>query len=190
MKATAKLIGIDPGHGGTDRSNHGPTGYIEADGVLDISLACRDELVSQGYGVIITRKTDKTLSLSQRAAVFNKAGCSLAVSIHTNAAPVSSIRGIETIYSILGGTGKELAEVLAKQLKNDLQLTIRRIFSRESEVNRGTDYYGIIRQTKMPCVIVEVEFHSNPDAESLLKDPGFRRRAGISIAKGIIKFLG
>lgn len=189
MKATAKLIGIDPGHGGSDRVNRGPTGYIEAEGVLDIALACREALVNQGLSVIMTRETDKTLSLSERAGIFNKAGVNLAVSIHTNAAPVSSVRGIEAIHSILGGTGQQLAVTLAQQLKNDLQLTIRRVFSRESEVIPGKDYYGIIRKTIMPCVIVEVEFHSNLEAEELLKDDDFRRRAGISIANGIINFL-
>jgi N-acetylmuramoyl-L-alanine amidase len=28
---------IDPGHGGHDRCNRGPSGYVEADGVLKIS---------------------------------------------------------------------------------------------------------------------------------------------------------
>jgi len=31
-------VEIDPGHGGKDRANRGPTGYIEADGVLQMSM--------------------------------------------------------------------------------------------------------------------------------------------------------
>lgn len=178
-------IGIDAGHGGQDRANRGPTGYVEADGVLDMALACREALVNQGYDVVMTRETDKTLSLSQRAAIFNNAGVDLAISIHTNAAS-AKIRGIEAIYSIHGGPGKKLAWTIAHQLQTDLSLPLRRVFSRESEVNPGTDYYGMIRKTAMPCVIVEVEFHSNPEAERLLKDPDFRQYAGFSIANGII----
>lgn len=181
-------IGIDPGHGGSDRSNRGPTGYVEADGVLDMALACRDELQGNGFEVVMTRETDKSLTLSQRAALFNRSGVEWAVSIHTNASASASVRGIETIHSIQGGTGKKLAQGLAVQLRDDLSLSLRRVFSRESAVNRGTDYYGIIRQTAMPCVIVEVEFHSNPEAEQLLKDPDFRHRAGVSIAQGIKAF--
>lgn len=189
MRVMNKLIGIDPGHGGSDRANRGPTGYVEADGVLDMALACRDELIEKGSAVVMTRENDKTLSLSERASIFNKAEVDVAVSIHTNAAAASSIRGIETIYSICGGSGKQMAEVLSRRLKNDLGLTIRRVFSRESEEHPGTDYYGIIRKTVMPCVIIEVEFHSNPEAESLLKNSDFRHRAGVSIAHGIMNFI-
>lgn len=31
-------ITIDPGHGGRDHANRGPTGYIEAEGTLKIAL--------------------------------------------------------------------------------------------------------------------------------------------------------
>lgn len=181
-------IGIDPGHGGTDRSNVGPTGYIEADGALDIALVCRDELVRAGYDVVMTRERDETLSLTERANIFNRAGVDLAVSIHTNAA-MPGVRGIETIHSIYKGAGQELACVIANRLQVDLNLPLRRVFSRESETKVGKDYYGIIRLTRMPCVIVEVEFHSNPDAERLLKEDWFRQKAGISIANGIISFM-
>lgn len=179
-------VGLDPGHGGSDRANRGPTGYIEADGVLDMSLACRDELIRSGYGVVMTRETDQTLSLAERAAIFNQAKVDLAVSIHTNAASLG-VRGLETIYSIHGGPGQKLAHLIAYNLIVDLNLPFRRNFSRESETWRGKDYYGIIRLTKMPCVIVEVEFHSNPDAERLLKESWFRQKAGIAIAKGIME---
>lgn len=188
MKAMAK-IGIDPGHGGTDRSNVGPTGYIEADGVLDISLACREELIKAGYKVVMTREADQTLSLDQRATILNRAKVDYAVSIHTNAAAVPSVRGIETIYSINRGPGEGLALAIAGQLHIDLNLPLRRVFCRESQVNPGVDYYGMIRKTRMPCTIIEVEFHSNPDAERLLKESWFRQKAGISIAHGIMKFL-
>lgn len=187
MGKTVK-IGIDAGHGGADRANRGPTGYIEADGVLDMAVACRDELIRAGYTVVMTRETDQTLSLAERADIFNQAGVDLAVSIHTNAA-MPGVRGIETIHSIHGGPGQGLAAVIANRLQVDLNLPLRRVFSRESETKPGKDYYGIIRLTRMPCVIVEVEFHSNPDAERLLKESWFRQKAGVSIANGIISFV-
>jgi N-acetylmuramoyl-L-alanine amidase len=188
MEKMAK-IGIDAGHGGIDRSNVGPTGYIEADGALDIALVCRDELVRAGYDVVMTRETDQTLSLAERADIFNQAGVDLAVSIHTNAYDQPRVRGIETIHSIHKGRGQELACIIANRLQVDLNLPLRRVFSRESETKPGKDYYGIIRLTRMPCVIVEVEFHSNPDAERLLKESWFRQKAGVSIANGIISFV-
>ena len=49
-----KRIVIDAGHGGSDRANRGPTGYVEADGVLDISLKLRKILADSGYTVMMT----------------------------------------------------------------------------------------------------------------------------------------
>jgi N-acetylmuramoyl-L-alanine amidase len=187
MGKTVK-IGIDPGHGGADRSNIGPTGYIEADGALEMALVCRDELIRAGYTVVMTRETDQTLSLAERADIFNRAKVDLAVSIHTNAYKNPQVRGIETIHSIHGGPGQGLAAVIANRLQVDLNLPLRRVFSWESETKPGKDRMAIIRLTRMPCVIVEVEFHSNPDAERLLKESWFRQRAGVSIAQGIMSF--
>ncbi len=184
-----KKIGIDPGHGGKDRANRGLTGYIEADGVLDISKHCANHLLENGYEITMTRERDETLSLRTRADILNKAQVDIAVSIHSNATGDYKVRGVETIHSInQNSPGKKLARIIYDRLHNDLGLPGRRVFSRESETNPGTDYYGIIKHTAMPCVIVEVEFHSNPKAEALLKDPDFRKRAGVSIAEGIMEF--
>lgn len=183
-----KRVVLDPGHGGTDRKNIGPTGYVEADGVLDIALHCREELLTKGFRVIMTRETDKTLSIRQRADIINAAGADVAVSIHTNAAG-PQVRGIETIYSIHGTRGKKLARVIYERLHKDLGIPQRRTFCRESESSPGKDYYGIIRQTVCPCVIVEVEFHSNMVGEILLKDSRFRKEAGKSIARGIKEYF-
>lgn len=181
-------IGLDPGHGGSDKYNVGPTGYVEAEAVLEMALACREELLKKGYKVFLTRYQDQSLSIKQRANLLNRAGVDLVVSIHTNAAANHNIRGGEAIHSIRGGRGKHLAEMLLQHLVKDLQIPKRRIYSRKSGVHPNIDYYGIIRRTKMTCVILEVEFHTNPVAEALLKNAVFRRKAGRAIAHGIIDY--
>jgi N-acetylmuramoyl-L-alanine amidase len=181
-------IALDPGHGGADRKNTGPTGYVEADGVLDIASHCRDELQNAGFTVFMTRGSDRTLSIRERARLINQAQADVAVSIHTNAAADPRIRGVEVIHSIHGGPGERLATILYNRLAHDLHLPQRRRFQRIG--NQGRDYYGIIRKTSMPCVIVEVEFHTNPEAERLLQDPLFRRKAGIALAGGVAEYYG
>ncbi len=47
-----RVITLDPGHGGAFRANVGPTGYVEADGVLDIGLRLRVMLRAAGYEVV------------------------------------------------------------------------------------------------------------------------------------------
>jgi N-acetylmuramoyl-L-alanine amidase len=55
---------LDPGHGGKDRGNRGPTGYVEADGTLDIALRVRSILKKKGIDPIMTRDKDITVSLA------------------------------------------------------------------------------------------------------------------------------
>jgi N-acetylmuramoyl-L-alanine amidase len=191
IKLNKIRIGVDGGHGIPDTENRGPTGYIEADGNLDMAIACMNELINHGIEVVMTRNTDKGLSIRDRAKILNNAVVDLSVSIHSNACGDPKVRGVECIHSIHPGSkGRLIARFIYDRLQKDLNIPGRRIFSRESETNPGTDYYGMIRETERPCVIVEVEFHSNPEAEKLLKDPAFRKRAGISIARAIMDYLG
>lgn len=181
-------ICIDPGHGGADRANRGPTGYIEADGVLDISLRLAAKLRAAGHQVKLTRDKDMTLSLAERARIANNWGADIFISEHTNAGPLTA-RGVEVIHSIHGGNGKKLAQFIYDELIA-IGLPGRRIFSRESIKHPGYDYYGVIRMTKMPAVIVESEFHSHPEAEKLLKDPAWREKIAEAQARAILKFFG
>lgn len=180
-------ICIDPGHGGADRANRGPTGYVEADGVLDISLRLAAKLRAAGHQVKLTREKDMTLSLAERARIANSWGADIFISEHTNAGPAEA-RGAEVIHSIHGGPGQRLAQLIYNELVA-IGLPGRKVYSRESQNHPGQDYYGVIRMTKMPAVIVESEFHTNPEAEKLLKDPSWREKIAEAQARAILKFL-
>lgn len=181
-------ICIDPGHGGSDRANRGPTGYIEADGVLDISLRLATKLRAAGHQLKLTREKDMTLSLAERAHIANNWGADIFISEHTNAGPTEA-RGVEVIHSIHGGPGQRLSQLIYDELVS-IGLPGRKVYSRESQNHPGQDYYGVIRMAKMPAVIVESEFHTNPEAEKLLKDPTWREKIAEAQAKAILKFLG
>ncbi|MCP8678695.1 cell wall-binding repeat-containing protein, partial [Clostridioides difficile] len=62
-----KTVMIDPGHGGSAPGNSSG-GMIEKDYNLNTSLATTEYLRSKGFNVIMTRDTDKTLSLGNRTA--------------------------------------------------------------------------------------------------------------------------
>src|SRR5690554_6686047 len=79
-------IVLNPGHGGKYRSNVGPTGYVEADGVLDIGLRLKALLQAHIVATVyMTRETAKTLELYDRAELANKWNGDLYISLHTNA---------------------------------------------------------------------------------------------------------
>ena len=92
-------IVIDAGHGGHDTGTIGPTGLMEKDLVLDVSLRL-GRLLERNLGadVIYTRDDDTFIPLETRTAIANEKQADLFVSIHANSSPDPAARGVETYY--------------------------------------------------------------------------------------------
>jgi len=185
-----KKILIDPGHSGNDRSNRGPTGFIEADGVLDISLRLGKLLLEHGFRVKLSREIDKTLSIEQRTKMANLWGADIVISEHTNAGSKDA-RGVEIIHQMNNTESKKLAElVYIEMVKLGLPKRPTPLYTRESKKLPGKDYYGVLRGCNMPAVIIESAFHSNVEDEKLLKNPAFRQQIAEAQARGILTYFG
>lgn len=174
---------ISAGHGGSDPGAVA-NNTKEKDLNLSIALACRDELVRHGVEVRMSRTTDENDPLSDEIKECNVYGPDLAVSIHNNAGGGD---GAEVFHSHLGGKGKALAENILAEIVNVGQN------SRGAKVRKnanGKDYYGFIRETVCPAVIVECAFVDNATDLKILATEGDRKAMGIAVAKGILKSLG
>ena len=175
------FIGV--GHGGLD-SGAVANNTKEKDLNLSIALACRDELVRHGVSVKMSRTKDENDPLSDEIRECNAYAPDLAVDIHNNAGGGD---GGEVFYSHLGGKGKTLAEnILAEIVKVGQN-------SRGSKTRKnanGKDYYGFIRETSAPAVIVECAFVDNASDLKILATEEKRKEMGVAIAKGILKTLG
>jgi N-acetylmuramoyl-L-alanine amidase len=93
-------IVIDPGHGGKD---FGAPGYLkgvhEKNIVLDISRRLAKKIETRlGCEVILTRDTDRFLTLEERTAIANTRNADLFISIHANAHRNRRAFGIETYF--------------------------------------------------------------------------------------------
>jgi N-acetylmuramoyl-L-alanine amidase len=111
-----RRIVIDPGHGGHD---YGAPGYIkgvfEKDIVLQIAKRLAKKIVQQlGCEVIMTRTSDRYLTLEERTALANTKNADLFVSIHTNAARNRRAYGMETYFLNLA-TDDEAILVAARE---------------------------------------------------------------------------
>ena len=89
---------IDAGHGGHDA---GARGAISMEKNINLSVALQFGRYVEKYmpevRVIYTRKTDRFVSLIERANIANRANADLFISVHTNALPAGKIaRGFET----------------------------------------------------------------------------------------------
>lgn len=95
------IVLIDPGHGGVDPGAGGLSGSaVEKDLTLAFSRELRDVLVENGrVRVALTRDSDRSLSLAQRADLAGRIGARLFISIHMDSAPNPLARGA-TVYSL------------------------------------------------------------------------------------------
>jgi N-acetylmuramoyl-L-alanine amidase len=189
----AYRIFLDPGHGGSDRTNKGPTGYVEADGVLDIALRLRSELQDLGFVVGMSRDKDVSVSLSQRGKMAGQFKADLFLSIHSNAGPAAA-SGTEVYYSVDLPQTKAIAAKMSKAVADVLGIPDRGARVRESQNYKGEDYYTVIdaaQDAGVPRVfLIEVAFHSNPKEEALLKQPNIREKVADVLANVIADAFG
>lgn len=90
---------LDPGHGGDDPGAHGKKGTLEKDVTLEIALKTREALEKTGrYEIFMTREKDATLQLLDRTKFANKMNGDLFISIHANASPKKTSKGISTYF--------------------------------------------------------------------------------------------
>lgn len=174
---------LSAGHGGSDPGAVA-NGVKEKDLNLSIALACRDELKRHGVEVKMSREKDENDTVSEEIRECNAYAPDLAVSIHNNAGGGD---GAEVFHHHGGGKGKVLAEnILAEIVK--VGQNSRGIKTRVN--SQGKDYYGFIRETSAPAVIVECAFVDNASDLKILATESDRQKVGQAIAKGILKTLG
>ena len=95
------VVVIDAGHGGRDLGAKS-AGKEEKELVLSIAKKVRDSLRRKGHPVVLTRSSDRFLTLGQRTRLADKKDAMVFISIHANAAPRrqdnEEMEGVETYY--------------------------------------------------------------------------------------------
>src|SRR5690625_4423655 len=152
-------IMIDPGHGGNDPGAVGKKSK-EKDNVLKVAKKLKTLLEKYGHTVKMTRSTDVFISLSQRANMANSWGADYFISLHNNAAS-SSATGFETfVYN--GGVSQK-----TKQFQNAIHGKIAAHIGIHDRGKKRANF-AVLRQTKMPAVLIEYAFISNVNDEKIL----------------------
>ena len=92
-------IVLDPGHGGKDAGAISFSGLREKDIVLKVAKTLKGVLEREtGCQVLLTRTTDRFLSLEERTAFANAKKADVFISIHANASENRSVNGLETYF--------------------------------------------------------------------------------------------
>jgi len=183
----ARLIVIDPGHGGSDfGAMH--NGLTEKDLTLDISRRLRAQLIARGWQVKLTRDSDVDVfepndsardELQARCDVANNAHARLFISVHINSFTSGGLNGTTTYYYKSDSSG--LAEAVHARLSDALP-------TKDDGIVRENFY--VVHHTSMPAILVETAFLSNQGDAQLLKSSAFLQKVATAIADGVGDYAG
>ena len=159
------VIVIDPGHGGENEGTI-ENGFLEKTMTMTTAFAMYEELSRyDNVEVYLTRTTDIDLSLKERAEYAAGLNADFLFSIHYNASVEHDLFGSEvwiSAFAPYNAYGYQFG-VLQLESMRDMGLYLRGVKTKLND--RGTDYYGIIREStalQMPAAIIE---HCHVDEE-------------------------
>ncbi|AAM25369.1 MULTISPECIES: N-acetylmuramoyl-L-alanine amidase CwlD [Caldanaerobacter] len=183
-----KIIVIDAGHGGYDPGKPGKYGKDEDELNLEIAQKLK-ELIEHTGGIAVMIREDDSLSdsslskdLKNRVLKANQVEGDVLISIHQNSFSQSKYKGAQVFYQQNSEKGKLLAELIQEELRKTLD-------PNNDRMAKSSNSYYILRNAKMPAVIVECGFMSNPGEERLLNDPNYQYKIAWAIYKGIIAYF-
>lgn len=171
-----------------------------------------------GSEVIYTRTDDSYVPLEARTELANQSGADLFLSIHANSSRLRSAAGSETFYlnfttdagalevaarenAPSARTIHELQDLVLKIAQKEkiqesrefagrIQKALYRHLRPPAGKNRGVKKapFVVLIGARMPSVLVEIAFLSNPREERLLKQPEYRERLAEALYRGLFDY--
>jgi N-acetylmuramoyl-L-alanine amidase len=174
--ADFRTVVIDAGHGGHDVGGQWGRVY-EKHLALDTAVRLEKHLKRMGYRTVMTRRGDYFLTLPQRCQIANRYRNAIFVSVHFNYTWKQDVSGLETFY--FNNEGQKIA--------NHVQNRMIR-YTRSVDRNEKFSRFYVIRNTKMPSILVEGGFVSNEAERNRMKSGRFREALARAIADGIQRY--
>lgn len=171
-----KVIIIDPGHGGNDP---GAVNKNSFEKTYNLAIAKKIQSYLQNnyeVKVLMTRSSDATVSLDDRTDFANKQKADFYLSIHQNS---GGGEGFESYVYI--NVGAE-----TKKIQNAIHARTAAVMNKYGARNRGQKQanFHVLRETKMPAVLLEVLFIDNAANLALLNRQDFQNEVSAAIASG------
>ncbi len=182
-----KVVVIDPGHGGADPGAQ-ISGINESDVNLSLARALKTELARIGVTAILTREETGELVPREKMSYYERGRnlvarrevalderAHLFISIHNNVSSSRSTRGGIVFYT----DANPYSNTLAKQI----QRQINTYWTKERTVEKKG--FTVIAWNKIPSVLVEVGFLTNPGNRAKLTSPEGQNEIARQISLGI-----
>ncbi|MBM7563480.1 N-acetylmuramoyl-L-alanine amidase [Paenibacillus sacheonensis] len=177
-KGEFKVV-LDAGHGGKDPGASSVNGRKEKEFNLAITLKVKALLDKETkIKAYLTRSDDTFVELADRANFANKLPADIFVSFHANIASSATVSGSETYY--WRSDSLALAKVMHKHLVAGTGLSDRGV---------RTGNFHVIRETKMPAVLLETGYLSNNGDSLMLYNAAKQDKLALEIVAGIKEYL-
>lgn len=215
-----KVVVIDAGHGGRDAGAQGVMGY-EKDVNLAAALTLADQLGRSGrYKVVLTRSTDVYVPLETRVRVAQRAGADLFISLHSDSAPETNLKGA-SVYTLSDKASSRATKFVSRDdwfMKASLtgDQGVRDILfdlTQRATRNRSAVFaqtlvssiegkapmlrhshrdagFMVLLAPDVPAVLLEMGFVNNPEDEARLRDPAARTRLMRAVSQAIDAHFG
>ncbi len=184
---------LDAGHGGRDGGASADDGTLEKNLNLAVAKKLEALLLSADIRVVMTRHEDIELAspssdhkkrddLNARLAMTEQYENAIFVSIHMNKFPVAKYSGLQVYYSKNHAESLTLAEQIqedSRSLKAD----------NDRAVKAAGDSIFLLSHAKIPAVLVECGFLSNPEETALLKTEAYQQKLAMSLYTSILTYL-
>ena len=178
-------IAIDPGHGGEDTGNRG-NGIVEKDYALLISNYIKKRLDDLGVDNVITRNTDRNLTISERVNIieryYGNEDNVIVLSNHLN----SNGDGLEIIYALRNN------DVLSSKIANSVTLAggvVNKYYQLRDPKNTNLDYYELLRDTpNYQTIMIEyANVNNSVDADRIKNN---YQNYAEAVVQGLANYIG
>jgi len=180
-----KYLVIDAGHGGYDygiRTSH----FAEKDFVLAFARELSGTLAKSSKEVILTRKSDQVMSISERISLVNKKPPDILISLHVSSTKVPTIYTIPSIPERAEGSAEPLEEKTSDQRKAEMARGVADAIAKNIEkefsirVARATLPLTLLMRSKAPAVLIEL-----PNPEEFSYEKKNKERLLSAIIRGL-----
>ena len=156
---------------------------------LAIAKATKKELKKRGYKVIMLRTTNNCpLSNQQRTKKANKSGADIHICIHCNASGASARGPLVCVPGSSRYVGKKIFNS-SRRLGSCLLSSVAKAVNKKSHGTIRSDYYTTINWAKIPTMILECGFLTNPTEDRQLNSSSYQKKLAKGIANGVDKYF-
>lgn len=206
---TRGTVCIDAGHGGGYDLTLTPIGpgssemqYVEPGGAsgvatgneeawvtLSVAMLLRDKLRDRGVEVVMVREDDsRCYSSEERAEVANACGADIFVRLHADSEDSGYAYGFTTLVPGYNDWTAGIVEASAYAASVIHPFVIQATGANDRGIVERYDLAGF-NFCKVPVVLFEMGYLSNPQEDLLLADPAYQELLAQGMCEGVLAYL-